>query len=111
MQRPAYSIPPANSPPLHHPVPQHVSTVPQLRSPPPPASQNGQQQGGYGYGQQAQPQGQGQGDFMHPAFGGFMNDPTTQMGFQMGKSAVEAGQQYMEQNVSSEFMEKRIYGR
>lgn len=36
---------------------------------------------------------------MHPAFGGFMNDPTTQMGFQMGKSAVEAGQQYMEQNV------------
>jgi hypothetical protein len=37
---------------------------------------------------------------MHPAFGGFINDPTTQMGFQMGKSAVEAGQQYVEQNVS-----------
>lgn len=36
---------------------------------------------------------------MHPAFGGFINDPTAQMGFQMGKSAVEAGQQYMEQNV------------
>lgn len=98
MQRPAYSIPPANSPPLHHPVPQHVSTVPQLRSPPPPASQNGQQQqGGYGYGQQSPPQGQG--DYAHPAFGGFINDPTAQMGFQMGKTAVEAGQQYMEQNV------------
>ena len=37
---------------------------------------------------------------MHPAFGGFMNDPTAQMGFQIGKSAVDAGQQYMEQNVS-----------
>jgi protein transport protein YIF1 len=36
---------------------------------------------------------------MHPAFGGFMNDPTAQMGFQMGKTAVEAGQQYVEQNV------------
>lgn len=29
-----------------------------------------------------------------------MNDPTAQMGVQLGKSAVEAGQQYMEQNVS-----------
>ena len=100
MQRPAYSVPPANSPPLHHPVPQHVSTVPQLRSPPPPASQNSQQQGGYGYGQQQQQGQPGQGDFMHPAFGGFINDPTAQMGLQMGRSAVAAGQEYMEQNVS-----------
>lgn len=37
---------------------------------------------------------------MHPAFGGLINDPTAQMGFQLGKSAVDAGQQYMEQNVS-----------
>lgn len=29
-----------------------------------------------------------------------MNEPTAQMGFQLGKSAVDAGQQYMEQNVS-----------
>lgn len=36
---------------------------------------------------------------MHPAFGGFMNDPTAQLGFQMGKSAIGAGQEYMEQNV------------
>jgi len=35
---------------------------------------------------------------MHPAFGGFMNDPTAQMGVQLGQSAVAAGQQYMEQN-------------
>ena len=98
MQRPTY----ANSPPLHHPVPQHVSTVPQLRSPPPPTSANSQ----YGYAAgQSPPQGQGQGqqgqagNYMHPAFGGFMNDSTAQMGFQIGKSAVDAGQQYVEQNV------------
>jgi len=42
------------------------------------------QQGGYG---------------VHPSFGGFINDPTAQLGFQMGKSAVDAGQHYMEQNV------------
>ena len=29
-----------------------------------------------------------------------MNDPTAQMGFQMGKTAVMAGQEYVEQNVS-----------
>jgi hypothetical protein len=33
------------------------------------------------------------------AFGGFMNDSTAQMGFQVGKTAVLAGQEYMEQNV------------
>lgn len=94
MQRPTY----ANSPPLHHPVPQHVSTVPQLRSPPPPASANSQ----YGYASgQSPPQSQqgGAGNYMHPAFGNFMNDSTAQMGFQLGKSAVDAGQQYVEQNV------------
>lgn len=30
-----------------------------------------------------------------------MNDPTAQMGFQVGKTAMMAGQEYMEQNVSS----------
>ncbi|KAK4548169.1 hypothetical protein LTR36_010038 [Oleoguttula mirabilis] len=106
MQRPTYSVPPANSPPLHHPVPQHVSTVPQLRSPPPPVSQNS-----YGYGQ-SPPQGQqqqqngqaaggaGAGGYMHPAFGGFMNDPTAQMGLQMGQSAMKVGQEYVEQNIN-----------
>ncbi|KAF2155683.1 YIF1-domain-containing protein [Myriangium duriaei CBS 260.36] len=100
MQRGPYAnMPPAHSPPLHHPVPQHVSTVPQLRSPPPP-SQSQPQQGGYGYQPQQQQQGQmGGGQYgMHPAFGGFMNDSTAQMGFQVGKSAVMAGQEYVEQN-------------
>ena len=34
-----------------------------------------------------------------PNFGGFINDPTAQMGFQVGKSAVMAGQEYVEQHV------------
>lgn len=97
MQRSAYpNPPPAQSPPLHHPVPQHVSTVPQLRSPPPPMSQP---QAGYGYAAQQAQQPQG-GSYMHPAFGGLMNDSTAQMGFQVGKTAVMAGQEYVEQNVS-----------
>ena len=36
-----------------------------------------------------------------PSFGGFINDPTAQLGFQMGKSAMNAGQEYVEQNVCS----------
>jgi hypothetical protein len=61
----------------------------------------GQPQNGYGYGAQPQQQQQQQGanGFNHPAFGGFMNDQTAQMGFQLGKSAVHAGQDYVEQNV------------
>lgn len=103
MQRPSYAVPPANSPPLHHPVPQHVSTVPQLRSPPPPYGLGSQQNtqggsGGYGYGQ-SPPQGSTGGGSMHPAFGSFISDPTAQMGFQVGQSAVMAGQEYMQQNV------------
>ncbi|KAI7033959.1 YIF1-domain-containing protein [Hortaea werneckii] len=50
---------------------------------------------------------QGAGGFMHPAFGGaggangfggFINDPTAQMGLQMGQGALKVGQEYMEQN-------------
>ncbi|KAF2712019.1 YIF1-domain-containing protein [Pleomassaria siparia CBS 279.74] len=107
MQRPAYTNPPpAHSPPLHHPVPQHVSTVPQLRSPPPPQPPSQPHSGphsGYGYGGQQQQGGPGGAGYMggagaHPAFGNFMNDQTAQMGFQLGKSAVNAGQEYVEQN-------------
>lgn len=100
MQRPTYSMPPAQSPPLHHPVPQHVSTVPQLRSPPPPTSQNS-----YGYGQQSPAQGQqgnagGSGNFVHPAFGGFMDDPTAKMAMGFGTQALGVGQQYLDKSVS-----------
>ncbi|MBE7182056.1 MAG: hypothetical protein INR71_12775, partial [Terriglobus roseus] len=63
-----------------------------------------QQSPGYGYGagpQQGggQQQQQGHGSWQHPAFGGFLNDSTAQMGFQVGRSAVAAGQDYVEQNV------------
>ncbi|OBT90156.1 hypothetical protein VE02_00959 [Pseudogymnoascus sp. 03VT05] len=96
MQRPTYGQPPPNSPPLHHPVPQHVSTVPQLRSPPPPVPQ---QQSGYGnpYQQQAGP-GAAAPSHAFGAYGGFMNDQTAQMGFQVGQTALKHGQEYVEQN-------------
>lgn len=52
--------------------------------------------GGGGGGGQAS---SGAGGPFAPAFGGFMNDQTAQMGFQLGKSAAMAGQEYVEQNV------------
>lgn len=97
MQR-GYGPPPAHSPPLHHPVPQHVSTVPQLRSPP-PQSQQSYSSSPYGGGNMAQQPPQSGGSGFTPAFGGFMNDQTAQMGFQMGQSALKVGQDYVDQNV------------
>lgn len=99
MQRSSYAPPPANSPPLHHPVPQHVSTVPMMRSPPPPQSSNSYTSSPYG-GQSSQPNQGGAGPYAS-AFGGFMNDPTTQMGLQLGQGAMKVGQEYMEHNVRS----------
>ena len=101
MQRSSYAPPPAHSPPLHHPVPQHVSTVPMMRSPPPPQSQSNSNYGSP-YGGQAGAGGGGGGAFA-PAFGGFMNDGTAQMGYQVGKSAFNAGQEIFEQNVRLQF--------
>ncbi|KAI4244390.1 MAG: hypothetical protein LQ352_006834 [Teloschistes flavicans] len=98
MQRSSYAPPPAHSPPLHHPVPQHVSTVPMMRSPPPPQSQSNSNYGSP-YGGQAGGGGGGGGSFV-PGFGGFMNDPTAQMGYQVGKTALNAGQEMFEQNVN-----------
>ncbi|KAH6894135.1 YIF1-domain-containing protein [Thelonectria olida] len=90
MQRAAY----AQSPPLHHPVPQHVSTVPQLRSPPPPpGSAQSQQYGGTPYQQQGGNAGNAFG-----GYGQFMNDPTAQVAAQFGQSAFKHGQEYVEQN-------------
>lgn len=96
MYRQSFAPPPAQSPPLHHPVPQHVSTVPMMRSPPPPASQQSQA-AGYGNPYQPTPAQGGSGTYA-PGFGGFISDPTAQMGIQVGKTAMMAGQEYMEQN-------------
>jgi protein transport protein YIF1 len=99
MQRSNYgNPPPATSPPLHHPVPQHVSTVPQLRSPPPPVTQ---QQHQSGYGNPYQPQAPPGAANAFGAYGGLMTDPTAQMGFQVGQTALKHGTEYVEQNVSS----------
>lgn len=98
MQRAAY----AQSPPLHHPVPQHVSTVPQLRSPPPPPGSAQSQQQGYG-GNPYQQQGGTSGN-VFGAYGQFMNDPTAQVAAQFGQTAFRHGQEIMEQNVGLNMM-------
>lgn len=94
------------SPPLHHPVPQHVSTVPQLRSPPPPTSSQPQTQGAYGnpyqQGQPGQPGQPGLGN-VFGQYGNFMNDPTAQIAASMGQNAFKHGQEYLEQNVNRWF--------
>ena len=101
MQRGTYHPPPAHSPPLHHPVPQHVSTVPMMRSPPPPQASSNYAGSPYAGQMGGAQQGQTQGGQFAPNFGGFMNDQTAQMGFQVGQKAVMAGQEYMEQSVRS----------
>ncbi len=90
-------------PPLFAPQPQHP--IPPLRSPPPansyasspypqqPAYNAYPQQGG-GYG--ANSQGYGGGNVPGAAY---WNTPTAQMGFQVGQSAVLAGQEYVQKNV------------
>ncbi|KAI0018062.1 YIF1-domain-containing protein [Xylariomycetidae sp. FL0641] len=91
MQRPTY----AQSPPLHHPVPQHVSTVPQLRSPPPPPGSQPQTQGAYGNPyQQGTPAAGGN---MFGNYGNFMNDPmAAQFVGTVGQNAFK----HVEQNVN-----------
>lgn len=98
--RTPYAPAPARSPPLHHPIPQHVSTIPMMRSPPPPISQQPPPPyGGYGGNPYQPAPAQGGSGTFGPGFGGFITDPAAQMGFQVGKNAMVAGQEYMEQNV------------
>lgn len=97
MQRAAYG----QSPPLHHPVPQHVSTVPQLRSPPPPVPQPQQQAyGGSPYQQQGAAPSAGPAGNAFGQYGNFINDPTAQLASQFGQTAFRHGQEYLEQNAS-----------
>ncbi|EFX01999.1 er to golgi transport protein yif1 [Grosmannia clavigera kw1407] len=101
MQRSVYG----QSPPLHHPVPQHVSTVPQLRSPPLPTSSQPQPQTyGSPYPQQQQQQQQGAGGHMggnmFGQYGQFINDPTAQVAAQLSQAAFRQSQEYMEQNIN-----------
>jgi len=70
-----------------------------MRSPPPPAPSHGGSGYGTPFGGHTNQGASGPNQFA-PAFGGFMNDPTAQMGFQLGKTAAMAGQEYLEQNVN-----------
>ncbi|KAL8387462.1 hypothetical protein RB595_009886 [Gaeumannomyces hyphopodioides] len=103
MQRPqAYG----QSPPLHHPVPQHVSTVPQLRSPPPPAGSSASHHGSYGSSPYPQQQQQGGGagpQNMFGQYGQFMNDPAAHMAAQLGQTAFKQGQELIDQNINRYF--------
>lgn len=80
-----------------------------MRSPPPPSSSHGQTGAGYsaagGNPYQPAPAQGGSGTYGvqagAQAFGGLMQDPTAQMGYAMGKHAISAGHDYMEQNVCS----------
>ncbi|KAF9027455.1 hypothetical protein BGZ52_003328 [Haplosporangium bisporale] len=62
-----------------------------------PHQQHHQHQGGHGQGQS---QGQSQAQHGMPSFPFNLNDGTTQLGMQFGKSAVMAGQEYVEQNLN-----------
>ncbi|KAL8934701.1 MAG: hypothetical protein Q9216_005772 [Gyalolechia sp. 2 TL-2023] len=66
-----------------------------MRSPPPPQPQSNSNYGNP-YANQTTA---GSAPFA-PAFGGFINDPTAQMGYQLGKTALNTGQEYMEQNLN-----------
>jgi hypothetical protein len=81
-------------------VPQHVSTVPQLRSPPPPTAQPQVGYDGSPYQQQHQPRAPSSGSNMFGQYGNFINDPAAQLASQFGQTAFKQGQEYIEQNVS-----------
>lgn len=71
-----------------------------MRSPPLQQQTPQQSQPSYGNPYQPAPAQGGSGTYA-PGFGGFINEPTAQMGFQVGKTAMAAGQEYMEQNVGA----------
>lgn len=77
-----------------------------MRSPP-LQQQTPQQTQPASYGNPYQPApAQGGSGTYPPGFDGFINDPTAQMGFQVGKTAMAAGQEYVEQNVSTWVIER-----
>ena len=102
MQRQPFPPPNAKSPELFHPRPQHISQVPNLRSPPIPVQPQSQPQvNSYGnpYGSPPAQQPGADGAYGQNFFSGYMNDPTSQMAAQFGKSAVLQGSHYIEQGV------------
>ena len=100
MQRQTFPPPHAKSPELFHPRPQHISQVPNLRSPPIPTQpQQGPPVNSYGNPYGGPPMQQGDPAMGQNFVGNFMNEPTAQMGYQFGKTVMSGGAQYVEQNV------------
>jgi len=94
--------PVAASPVLFHPQPKSHHPIPMMRSPPPLQNTGSTPSSAYASSpyQPQQQAGGPQSAHFHPAYASnFFADPTTQMGFQVGQSAVMAGSQYVEQNV------------
>jgi hypothetical protein len=102
-----YSSATPSSPPLHHPVPQHP--IPPFRSPPPSTASSSANK----YASAAQPsaeqwQGQQQSGSSFggpgiPGFGGYQNlftDPSAQLGIEVGRNALNYGQEYIGKSVS-----------
>ena len=77
-----------------------------MRSPPPPVPAQSTPQSHYG-SYQGQPNGAQ--THIPAAYNGFINDPTAQMGFQVGKTAVMAGQEYVERNACVSVVPKLEY--
>lgn len=107
--QPPFQGNPAGSPPLHHPIPQHP--IPPFRSPPPDQQQRsfGSQNQGYApsqniyapaTGNQAQAQGGQGGQGTFGTYGNFLNDPSAQIGIEVGRNALNYGQEYLGKNVS-----------
>ncbi|KAG0637092.1 YIF1-domain-containing protein [Tuber brumale] len=114
MQR---SIYPAKTPPLHHPVPQKPVTVPVMHSPPPPPSSSNSYYSSpydastsYSNGANLHPN-----SAAYPSWGGgggsggFLADPTAQMGLSVAKAAMSGGTDYAEKNINRYLSALRPY--
>lgn len=93
------------SPPLHHPIPQHP--IPPFRSPPPvdgyqQQQQQQQQQSSNPYAppQHQQQQQTGVGGFNGGPYPNIFNDPSAQIGIEVGRNALNYGQEYIGKNIN-----------
>lgn len=115
-----YSSATPSSPPLHHPVPQHP--IPPFRSPPPATASSSANryappatQAAGGQWQEQQTGGQSFGGAGIPGLGGYQNifsDPSTQLGIEVGRNALNYGQEYIGKSVSllrEPFFFKKLY--
>ncbi|KAK9457136.1 YIF1-domain-containing protein [Dipodascopsis uninucleata] len=89
-----------SSPPLHHPVPQHP--IPPMRSPPPPQMQ-GTNPNPYIPGTSGSTNANSANRYADSRYSNLFNDATAQVSLQVGRNAMMAGQEYVEQNFGKFF--------